>query len=103
MENWKYGPKEALPFVKGLLCNYQTLSSILTISSSVVDISRLARPRAFLTVLKQHTARETRQPMENLRLCVNWFENRRNDDWKISLVIEGLLISGNLIRLMIIS
>ncbi|XP_050496495.1 cytoplasmic dynein 2 heavy chain 1 [Bombus huntii] len=98
MENWKYGPKEALPFVKGLLSNYQTLNSILTISWSVVDISRLARPRAFLTVLKQHTARETRQPMENLRLCVNWFENRRNDDWKISLVIEGLLISGALIE-----
>ncbi|XP_043507557.1 cytoplasmic dynein 2 heavy chain 1 [Frieseomelitta varia] len=98
MGNWRYGPKEALSFVKGLLSRYQALESILAISSSVVDMSRLARPRAFLTVLKQHTARETRQPMENLRLCVNWLENRRNDDWKISLIIEGLLISGALIE-----
>ena len=102
MENWRYGPKEALSFVKGLLSRYQALESILTISSSVIDMSRLARPRAFLTVLKQHTARETRHPMENLRLCVNWLENRRNDDWKISLIIEGLLISGNFVRLIII-
>ncbi|XP_017764042.1 PREDICTED: cytoplasmic dynein 2 heavy chain 1 [Eufriesea mexicana] len=98
VENWKHGPKEVLPFVKGLLSRYQTLESILSISSTVVDMSRLARPRAFLTVLKQHTARETHQPMENLRLCVNWFENRRNNDWKISLIIEGLLISGALIE-----
>lgn len=97
MENWKHGPKEVLLFVKGLLARYQTLESVLSISSAVVDMSRLARPRAFLTVLKQHTARETRQPMENLRLCVNWFENRRNNDWKISVIIEGLLISGNFI------
>ncbi|KZC10148.1 Cytoplasmic dynein 2 heavy chain 1 [Dufourea novaeangliae] len=95
---WKYGPKEVLPFVKGLLSRYQILETMLSISSSVIDMSRLARPRAFLTVLKQHTARETRQPLENLRLRVNWTENRRNNDWKIFLVIEGLLISGALIE-----
>ncbi|XP_076748967.1 dynein cytoplasmic heavy chain beethoven [Xylocopa sonorina] len=98
MKDWKHGPKEILPFVKGLLSRYQSLESISSISSSVVDMSRLARPRAFLTVLKQHTARETRQPLENLRLHVNWFENRRNDEWKVSVVIEGLLISGALIE-----
>lgn len=95
MEDWKYGPKEVLLFVKGLLSRYQTLESIVTISSSVIDLSRLARPRAFFTVLKQHTARETGQPLENLRLRVNWRGNRRNEGWKVSLVIDGLLISGN--------
>lgn len=99
MENWKYGPNEILSFVKGLLLRHQALERFLSEFLPVVDMSRLARPRAFLTVLKQHTARETRQPMENLRLCVNWFENDRKDDWKISLVVEGLLISGNFIRL----
>ncbi|CAK9809936.1 Cytoplasmic dynein 2 heavy chain 1 [Anthophora quadrimaculata] len=98
MEHWKYGPKEVLPFVKGLLSRYQTLESILSISSTAIDMSRLARPRAFLSVLKQHTARETRQPLENLQLRVNWLENRRNDDWKVSLIVEGLLISGGLIE-----
>ncbi|XP_031838829.2 dynein cytoplasmic heavy chain beethoven isoform X1 [Nomia melanderi] len=97
LEEWKYGPKEVLPFVKGLLSRYQTLETMLSISSSVIDMSRLARPRAFLTVLKQHTARRTRQPLENLRLHVNWVENRRKE-WKISLIIEGLLISGALIE-----
>lgn len=99
MENWKYGPNEILSFVKGLLLRHQALERFLSEFLPVVDMSRLARPRAFLTVLKQHTARETRQPMENLRLCVNWFENDRKDDWKISLVVEGLLISGNSINL----
>ncbi|XP_076387639.1 dynein cytoplasmic heavy chain beethoven [Megachile rotundata] len=98
MEDWKYGPKEIIPFVKGLLSKYQTLESIVSISSTVIDISRLVRPRAFLTVLKQHTARETGQPLENLRLRVNWFENHRNKDWKVSMVIDGLLISGALIE-----
>ncbi|XP_029051229.2 cytoplasmic dynein 2 heavy chain 1 [Osmia bicornis bicornis] len=98
MEDWKYGPKEILLFVKGLLSRYQTLESIVSISSSVIDISRLARPRAFLTVLKQHTARETGQPLENLRLKVNWLGNRRNEGSKVSLVIDGLLISGALIE-----
>lgn len=98
MDEWEFGPKEVLPFVKGLLSRYQTLESMLSISSSIVDISRLVRPRAFLTVLKQHTARETRQPLENLRLRVNWRRNRRNEEWKVSVIIEGLLISGNYTR-----
>ncbi|XP_017891098.1 cytoplasmic dynein 2 heavy chain 1 isoform X2 [Ceratina calcarata] len=97
MEEWKHGPEEVLPFVKGFLSRHQTLETVLSISSTVVDVSRLARPRAFLTVLKQHTAREARQPLENLRLHVNWLENRRND-WKTSLIIEGLLISGGSIE-----
>lgn len=95
MEEWKWGPKEALSFVKGLLSRYQTLDSILSISSSIVNISGLVRPRAFLTVLKQHTARETQQPLESLRLRVNWLENHRNKGWKVSIIIEGLQISGN--------
>ncbi|XP_076621618.1 dynein cytoplasmic heavy chain beethoven [Colletes latitarsis] len=98
MKEWECGPKEILPFVKGLMSRYQALESMLSISSSIVNISRLARPRAFLTVLKQHTARETQQPLENLRLRVNWLENRRNEEWKISFIIEGLLISGALIE-----
>ncbi|XP_076646917.1 dynein cytoplasmic heavy chain beethoven [Halictus rubicundus] len=98
LNEWKYGPEEVLPFVKGLLSRYQTLETMLSISSSIIDMSRLARPRAFLTVLKQHTARETRQPLENLRLRVNWIENQRREDWKISLIVEGLLISGAVIQ-----
>nr|XP_033320776.1 cytoplasmic dynein 2 heavy chain 1 [Megalopta genalis] len=98
LDEWKYGPKDVLPFVKGLLSRYQTLETMLSISSSIIDMSRLARPRAFLTVLKQHTARETRQPLENLRLRVNWIEKQRREEWKISLIIEGLLISGAVIQ-----
>ncbi|XP_078052127.1 dynein cytoplasmic heavy chain beethoven [Augochlora pura] len=98
LDEWKYGPKDVLSFVKGLLARYQTLETMLSISSCVIDMSRLARPRAFFTVLKQHTAKETRQPLENLRLRVNWIEKQRMEEWKISLIIEGLLISGAVIQ-----
>ncbi|XP_053976723.1 cytoplasmic dynein 2 heavy chain 1-like [Hylaeus volcanicus] len=98
MKEWQSGPKDVSLFVKGLMSRYQSLEIMLSTSFSIIDISRLARPRAFLTVLKQHTARETRQPLENLRLRVNWLENRRNEGWKVSVIIEGLLISGGLIE-----
>lgn len=64
---------------------------------SRIDLSQLSRPRALLTALKQHTARELGYPLETLQLCANWIENRPNKKWKVSLELEGLLISGRLI------
>lgn len=61
-----------------------------------VDLSQLSRPRALLTALKQHTARELGHPLEALHLRANWTENRTNKGWNVSLQLEGLLISGRL-------
>lgn len=63
---------------------------------SRVDLSQLSRPRALLIALKQYTARELGHPLETLHLYANWTENRMNKEWKVSLQLEGLLISGRL-------
>lgn len=59
-----------------------------------VDLSGLGRPGAFLAALKQHTAREINHPLENLRLRAHWIDDRKTEQWKVSVIIEGLLISG---------
>ncbi|KAI4495703.1 hypothetical protein M0802_008538 [Mischocyttarus mexicanus] len=100
MNQWESGPNDANTFVHGLLTRYQILESYVTTSFPFrIDLSKLARPRAFLAALKQHTAREINHPLENLRLRVNWIlDDRKSEQWKVSVIIEGLLISGALIK-----
>ncbi|XP_014611048.1 PREDICTED: cytoplasmic dynein 2 heavy chain 1 [Polistes canadensis] len=99
MNEWQSGPKDAVTFVHGLLTRYQILESFEMSFPLRVDLSKLARPRAFLAALKQHTAREINHPLENLRLRVNWMlDDNRSEQWKVSVIIEGLLISGALIK-----
>ncbi|KMQ91499.1 cytoplasmic dynein 2 heavy chain 1-like protein [Lasius niger] len=93
---WRSGPKNAIQFAKALLSKYETLKSSAMNIPSRVDLSQLSRPRALLTALKQHTARELGYPLEVLHLDANWIENRTNKEWKVSLQLEGLLISGKL-------
>ncbi|XP_018402903.1 PREDICTED: cytoplasmic dynein 2 heavy chain 1 [Cyphomyrmex costatus] len=94
LAEWRTGPKNAIQFAKLLLSNYEALRSSAINIPSRVDLSQLSRPRALLTALKQHTARELGHPLETLHLCANWTENRVNKEWKVSLQLEGLLISG---------
>lgn len=78
------------------MSKYEILKSSAMNIPSHVDLSQLTRPRALLTALKQHTARELGYPLEALHLRANWIENRINKEWKVSLQLEGLLISGKL-------
>lgn len=95
---WRAGPRNAVQFVKALLSKYEALKSSPMSIPRRVDLSQLSRPRALLTALKQYTARELGHPLEVLQLCANWTENRANRDWKVSLSLEGLLVSGNFSR-----
>ncbi|KAL6266424.1 hypothetical protein P5V15_003274 [Pogonomyrmex californicus] len=91
---WRTGPKNAIQFAKALLSRYEVLKSSAMNIPRGIDLSQLSRPRALLTALKQHTARELGHPLETLHLRANWTENRPNKEWKVSLQLEGLLISG---------
>ncbi|XP_071561821.1 cytoplasmic dynein 2 heavy chain 1 [Temnothorax nylanderi] len=91
---WRTGPKNTIQFVKALLSKYEALKSSAINVPRRVDLSQLSRPRALLTALKQHTARELGHPLETLHLRANWTENRTNKEWQVSLQLEGLLISG---------
>nr|XP_012219219.1 PREDICTED: cytoplasmic dynein 2 heavy chain 1 [Linepithema humile] len=95
---WRAGPKNAIQFIKAVSSKYEALKSLATSIPRRVDLSQLSRPRALLTALKQHTARELGYPLETLQLYANWIENRPNKKWKVSLELEGLLISGALIE-----
>ncbi|XP_029665147.1 cytoplasmic dynein 2 heavy chain 1 [Formica exsecta] len=97
-KKWRSGPKNAIQFAKALLSKYETLKSSAVNTPCRIDLSQLSRPRALLTALKQHTARELGYPLEVLHLHANWTENRTNKEWKVSLQLEGLLISGALIE-----
>ncbi|EFN76217.1 Cytoplasmic dynein 2 heavy chain 1 [Harpegnathos saltator] len=94
LTEWRAGPKNAVQFVKALLSKYEALKTSPMSIPRRVDLSQLSRPRALLTALKQYTAREVGHPLEILQLRANWIENRANRDWKVSLSLEGLLISG---------
>ncbi|XP_032668403.1 cytoplasmic dynein 2 heavy chain 1 [Odontomachus brunneus] len=94
LTEWRAGPRNAVQFVKALLSKYEALKSSPMSIPRRVDLSQLSRPRALLTALKQYTARELGHPLEVLQLCANWTENRANRDWKVSLSLEGLLVSG---------
>ncbi|XP_043684796.1 cytoplasmic dynein 2 heavy chain 1 [Vespula pensylvanica] len=99
IKEWESGPKDAVTFVNGLLIRYQILESCSVTSFPFrVDLSGLGRPGAFLAALKQHTAREINHPLENLRLRAHWIDDRKTEQWKVSVIIEGLLISGALIK-----
>ncbi|KAL2743989.1 cytoplasmic dynein 2 heavy chain 1 [Vespula maculifrons] len=99
IKEWESGPKDAVTFVNGLLTRYQILESCSVTSFPFrVDLSGLGRPGAFLAALKQHTAREINHPLENLRLRAHWIDDRKTEQWKVSVIIEGLLISGALIK-----
>ncbi|KAL0104886.1 hypothetical protein PUN28_016497 [Cardiocondyla obscurior] len=94
LATWQTGPRNTVQFVKALLSKYETLKSLAINLPRRIDLSQLSRPRALLTSLKQHTARELGHPLETLHLHANWTENRTNKEWQISLQLEGLLISG---------
>ncbi|XP_020293197.1 cytoplasmic dynein 2 heavy chain 1 [Pseudomyrmex gracilis] len=93
-EEWRTGPRNAMQFVKALLSKHETLKTLAMGVPRRVDLSQLSRPRALLTALKQYTARELGYPLETLELRANWVENRTKKEWKISIQLEGLLISG---------
>lgn len=94
---WRTGPKNAIQFIKAVSSKYEALKSLATSVPRRVDLSQLSRPRALLTALKQHTARELGYPLETLQICANWIENRSDKKWKVSLELEGLLISGRFV------
>ncbi|XP_024946848.1 cytoplasmic dynein 2 heavy chain 1 isoform X2 [Cephus cinctus] len=93
LEEWPAGPQEVIPFVNSLLSRQQYLSNLNNIPQEI-DLSCLARPRAFLAALKQHTARICKHPLENLQLHANWLEGSKKKEWQCSIIIKGLLISG---------
>ncbi|XP_047369553.1 cytoplasmic dynein 2 heavy chain 1 isoform X1 [Vespa velutina] len=102
MNDWESGPKDVVTFINGLLTRYQILESSCEVTNTFpfrIDLSGLGRPGAFLAALKQHTAREINHPLEHLRLRANWINDRKTEQqWKVSVIIEGLLISGALIK-----
>lgn len=92
---WPNGPKEPIPFVKGLLTKHRLLESLKS-NRENIDFTALMRPGGFLAALKQQTARETGYPLENLRLRTNWLdEGCKKLDWKCSVIIDGFLLSGD--------
>ncbi|KAL1457845.1 hypothetical protein WDU94_008035 [Cyamophila willieti] len=61
---------------------------------SPVDLSGLFHPEAFLSVLKQHTARHYKIPLDELFARTDWFAKDSRSSNQISVIIEGLLIEG---------
>lgn len=96
---WQLGPAEVLPFVNGLISRYQVIESLntQTMLSCKIDLSQLTRPRTFLAALKQYTARQTKHPLEVLRLHADWSMSQLNEKKEVAVLIDGLLISGGLI------
>lgn len=94
ISEWSSGPAEIVPFVNGLLSRHQALNLLGSDLPARVNFFWFARPRAFLAALKQYTARESGHPLENLRLRANWSEGSEIEDWKTSIVIDGLLLTG---------
>lgn len=94
-EEWPGGPREVLPFVHGLFARHQALASLTLGLPEHVDLASLARPWAFLAALKQHTARESGHPLEELHLRAHWSEASETGDWKVYVNLDGMLVSGN--------
>ncbi|XP_011311295.1 cytoplasmic dynein 2 heavy chain 1 [Fopius arisanus] len=97
LEEWPGAPREVLPFVNELLSKDRALSAVKGIPRSI-DLSSFTRPRAFLAALKHFTARESKYPLECLILRAHWVHSGEKTEWKNSIIIEGLLISGATIR-----
>ncbi|XP_023289902.1 cytoplasmic dynein 2 heavy chain 1 [Orussus abietinus] len=101
LKHWPEGPEETLPFVAGLVSRHRALAALRLSAEGLpakVDLSWLARPRAFLAALKQYTARSSGEPLEGLRLRASWLDGSQSANWRTSVVIEGLLVSGALIE-----
>ena len=94
MSLWSSGPPEIVPFMNGLLARHHALNSLESGLPQRVNFFWFERPRAFLAALKQFTARESGHPLENLRLRANWSDESEMEDWKSSIVIDGLLLTG---------
>ncbi|XP_058798637.1 cytoplasmic dynein 2 heavy chain 1 [Phymastichus coffea] len=91
---WNSGPQETIPFVNKLVSRYQSLMTLSGLPSKV-ELSWFARPDAFFSALKQHTARQTGKAFENLRLKIKWTsETDKEGSWRISVLVQGLLLTG---------
>ncbi|KAI5737300.1 hypothetical protein M8J76_012015 [Diaphorina citri] len=60
---------------------------------SPVDLSGLFHPHAFLSVLKQHTARQYKVPLDELSTRTDWSPQTSSSN-QISVTLVGLLIEG---------
>ncbi|XP_015119188.1 cytoplasmic dynein 2 heavy chain 1 [Diachasma alloeum] len=98
LEEWPSAPREALLFVNELLTKHRVLNAMENGIPRTVDLSSLTRARAFLAALKQFTARESASPLEGLVLRAHWVQGAERKEWENSIVVEGLLISGAVIR-----
>ncbi|KAK0158915.1 hypothetical protein PV328_009853 [Microctonus aethiopoides] len=102
LEHWPSGPVEIQQFISGLISRNEFLSSLTYSPRQSINLGRLARPRAFLAALKQHTAREYNYSLEKMKLNTHWID-KSNDkyseklEWKTSVILDGLFITGALI------
>ena len=94
ISEWPSGPLEIIPFVNRLISRHQSLNALSSSLPRGVNLFWFARPRAFLAAFKQYTARESGHPLENLRLRANWSETSVAEEWKTSIIVEGLLLTG---------
>uniref|UniRef100_A0ABD2XKY5 Dynein heavy chain, cytoplasmic n=1 Tax=Trichogramma kaykai TaxID=54128 RepID=A0ABD2XKY5_9HYME len=107
---WPAGPKDTLAFVNQLISRYRSLVSLVGSAGGGggnrlpdrVELACFSRPDAFLSVLKQHTARELSVAPENLRLRARWTDNDNESHeedtttgaWKRAVQLDGLLLTG---------
>ncbi|CAB0033697.1 unnamed protein product [Trichogramma brassicae] len=104
---WPAGPKDTLAFVNQLISRYRSLVSLVGSSGGnrlpdKVELAWFSRPDAFLSILKQFTARELSVAPENLRLRARWTDNDNESQeedtttgtWKRAVQLDGLLLTG---------
>ena len=63
------------------------------IFSQTINLSDLFHPDTFLNALRQHTARETKQPMDTLILNASWSGDVKHGK-NVSIKISGLQLEG---------
>ncbi|XP_043268031.1 cytoplasmic dynein 2 heavy chain 1 [Venturia canescens] len=98
LEEWPHGPREAMQFASALIAKNQALNSLSAGLPERLDLDHLTRPWAFLAALKQHTVRTSGFALEELCLVADWSDHTENNDTKVSLYLDGILISGALIE-----
>lgn len=94
LEEWPYGPRETMSFASSLVAKNQALSSLTVGLPERLDLDHLTRPWAFLAALKQHTVRTSGFPLEELCLVADWSDIPESFDSKVSVCLDGILISG---------
>ncbi|KAJ8675957.1 hypothetical protein QAD02_011743, partial [Eretmocerus hayati] len=93
---WSSGPKDMVPFVSHLISRHKSLRSLMMGGNlpGRVEFSWFARPDAFLSALKQYTARKSNAPFESLRLHADWATGAMGSNWSVAVLVDGLLLTG---------